>query len=316
MKSTCLAILNYNGLHYLKDMLPTIRVACQNAPTPISVIILDNKSSKDNMEWVQKQFPEIKWISAPENDFLFSYNWLLEELEEDIVILLNNDLKVTSNFVAPLIRHFESPDVFSVCATSRDWDDTIFTYGPSQLKSHHGLYYWNFDTDNQEVCHTLFCSGGFMAVDRRKFVALGGFNRLFWPAYGEDVDLSYRAWRKGWRCIFEPLSVVFHHESGSWNSNGGNRSAKLCLRAQLLFQWASLPASAPKYELILALCVFAIRKLRYGQGWWLKVLIDTFLEWVRVRKQYHWMRTSQEELSIIIAKMSEPVRELRCTKEI
>ena len=43
-----------------------------------------------------------------------------------------------------------------------------------------------------------------MAVDRNKFVELGGFNRLFAPAYCEDVDLCFRAWRQGWRCIYDP----------------------------------------------------------------------------------------------------------------
>src|SRR6266850_1764818 len=80
-----------------------------------------------------------------------------------------------------------------------------------------------------------------MAVDRRKFIELGGFNRLFYPAYGEDLDLGFRAWRRGWRCIFEPASVVYHRESASFDTSEGSPSKDLMRHAQFLFQWASLP---------------------------------------------------------------------------
>ena len=68
-----------------------------------------------------------------------------------------------------------------------------------------------------------------MAVDRNKFVELGGFNRLFAPAYCEDVDLCFRAWRRGWRCIYEPDSDVWHRHQATWSdhSNGSLNSLEL-----------------------------------------------------------------------------------------
>ena len=59
--------------------------------------------------------------------------------------------------------------------------ETEVTSGPARLKFNNGFYSWKFDTQHQKTCHTLFTSGGFMAVDRKKFVELGGFNRLFYP---------------------------------------------------------------------------------------------------------------------------------------
>jgi GT2 family glycosyltransferase len=55
---------------------------------------------------------------------------------------------------------------------------------------------------------TLYLHGAAMVVDRLKFLELGGFDPLFF--YQEDNDISYRAWRKGWHCWFEPLSQVYH----------------------------------------------------------------------------------------------------------
>ena len=119
--------------------------------------------------------------------------------------------------------------------------ETAVTSGPARLKFNNGFYSWKFDTQHQRTCHTLFTSGGFMAVDRNKFVELGGFNRLFYPAYCEDLDLCFRAWRRGWRCIYEPASVVWHREQGTWSATQNSRATQLTLKHSLFFQWASLP---------------------------------------------------------------------------
>jgi GT2 family glycosyltransferase len=62
----------------------------------------------------------------------------------------------------------------------------------------------------------------------------------FFPAYGEDLDLGYRAWCRRWKSIYEPASIVYHRESGSWDANGDKRSSRLILQAQFLFQWRNL----------------------------------------------------------------------------
>lgn len=308
MKSVCLAILNYNGRNHLEHLLPTACVAAKNFPGTCSVLVLDNRSLEPDVEWVRREYPGVQVVVAPKNDFLFSYNWLAAQRDEDVLVFLNNDLKLLPNFVAPLARHFDQPDVFAVTATSRDWEDRCFTCGPALLKSHHGFYHWDYERERQIPCHTLFCSGGFMAVDRKKFLTLGGFNRLFWPAYGEDLDLSFRAWRQGWRCIFEPASIVLHRENGSWNETGDSRSARLCLRARLLFQWASLPPAASWLERNLMLGLTAVRELRRGRRWWFSVWLSTWREWSGQRRNCRGMMVSKDELGRILRRVNQPVR--------
>jgi GT2 family glycosyltransferase len=307
MKSVCLAILNYNGRKHLEHLLPTAGIAAKNFQGACAVLVLDNRSSEPDVEWIRREFPSIEVEVAPRNDFLFSYNWLAQKRTEDIIVILNNDLKLFPDFVQPLARHFDFADVFAVTATSRDWDDQVFTCGPARLQSHHGFYHWDYERDRQELSHTLYCSGGFMAVDRKKFLELGGFNRLFWPGYAEDLDLGFRAWRRGWRSIFEPASVVLHRENGSWGGEGGNRVARLCLRTALLFQWASLPAAASWPERAVFFILTLARKLRQGQSWWLRVWLATWMEWRRQRKDYLAMKTPSDELAKILAAMNQAV---------
>src|SRR4029077_2379187 len=241
MKSVCVAILNYNGKKHLKYLLPTACVAAKNFSGTRAVVVLDNQSTDDDVAWIEREFPSVETVVAPKNNFLFSYNCLAQKRTEDILVLLNNDLKVDRDFIAPLIKDFESPDVFSVSARSCDWNGDEVTSGPARLQFKNGFYSWKFDTEHQKRSHTLFTSGGSMAVDRKKFVELGGFNRLFYPAYCEDLDICFRTWRRGRRCIYEPDSHVWHRHQASWSNHSNSRLNSLELRNSLLMQWATFP---------------------------------------------------------------------------
>src|SRR6266567_859285 len=218
MKSVCLAILNYNGKKHLEQLLPTARAAAKKFSGTCAAVVLDNDSTDNDVAWIEREFSSVQVIVAPKND-----------------------LKVDHDFLAPLVRHFESPDVFSVSARSYDWNGAEVTSGPARLNFNNGFYSWKFDTQHQKTCYTLFTSGGFMAVDREKFVELGGFNRLFTPAYCEDVDLCFRAWRRGWRCIYEPESIVWHRHQATWSNNSIASLRSLELRSLLLMQWSTFP---------------------------------------------------------------------------
>jgi GT2 family glycosyltransferase len=269
--------------------------------------VLDNRSPEDDAGWVAKHYPDVEVVVAPQNDFLFSYNWFLSQRTEDVVVILNNDLRLAPGFLKALLVHFSQPDVFSVGATSRDWDDTQFTCGPARLRSHRGVYSWDWDRRRQQRCHTLFTSGGFMAVDREKFLVLGGFNRLFHPAYGEDLDLCFRAWRRGWRCIFEPASLVYHRESASWSENADNRAARMMVRAALLFQWSSLPATAGGLERAAMWVLSGFRQVARGNTKWPLTWLATWREWRRARPANAGMKTSKEELQRVLRLIEQPV---------
>lgn len=243
-----LAILNYNGRHHLEHLLPTAIGEAECYGPDCRVVVIDNLSPDDDAGWVRENYPSVQVWLAPMNEYLFSYNEFAKQSSAEILVFLNNDLKLCNNFLPPLLRHFSSPDVFSVGATSMDWEGAEFTCGPAPLKYENGFYSWTYDVKRQELCHTFFTSGGFMAVNRKKFVQLGGFDRLYLPAYVEDVDLCFRAWRMGWRCIFEPTSKVLHREGGSWKKVKNSSLDVKLLRNSLIFQWLNLPVSTCRFE--------------------------------------------------------------------
>jgi len=307
VKSVCLAILNYNGRNHLEQLLPTAMTAAQKYPGHCCVLVLDNRSTDPDADWVRREFPGVEVVEAPENDFLFSYNWLAGRRSEDLIVFLNNDLKLDRDFVLPLARHLESADVFAAGASSYDWEGKERTCGPTQIKLRNGFYHWPYETSRQETCHTLFTSGGFMAVDRLKFLDLGGFNRLFHPAYHEDVELCFRAWRRGWRCVYEPSSLVWHREKASWNKNPFDRTELLRSRNELLFQWSSLPMNRQIWRRRWSVVKLVLGDFSHLNTNWLSHYLRTGLHWRRFKRQSAGLKVSEHELAVIVKRIENKI---------
>jgi len=306
MKSVCLAILNYNGKKHLEHLLPTACAAAKKFSGTSAVVVLDNQSTNDDVAWIEREFPSVQTVVSPKNDFLFSYNWFAARRTEDILVLLNNDLKLDPDFLAPLVRHLQTADVFSVSARSYDWEGTRITSGPVRLEFKNGFYNWEFDPEHQQTCYTLFTPGGFMALDRKKFVELGGFNRLFAPAYCEDVDLCFRAWRRGWRCIYEPDSVVWHRHQATWSTYSIYSLNSLELRNLLLMQWSTFPMHRGRWVRLWSLLKLLVGSLATRSRVWIKTYPATLAYWLAVREHYLWMKVDARELERILSRIEAP----------
>jgi GT2 family glycosyltransferase len=152
----------------------------------------------------------------------------------------------------------------------------------------------------------LFTSGGFMAVDRKKFVELDGFNRLFYPAYYEDLDLCFRAWRRGWQSIYEPDSIVWHRNRGTWGNDSIDRLSTIELRNLLLLQWSTFPMHRCRWNRLQTLVKLSIGSLWWGDRTWIKTYPATLLYWLQTRRRHRWMKVRDRELSQILSHIEEP----------
>ena len=142
-----------------------------------------------------------------------------------------------------------------------------------------------------------------MAVDRMKFLQIGGFDILYYPAYVEDVDLCFQAWRKGWSCIFEPSSKVLHREGGSWKSvKDSSLDAKL-LRNSLLFQWLYLPTNQDKWHRRWSVLKISLGELLRFKCNWLFTYYFSLFEILILRKKTFLSQLEHDELQILGSKM-------------
>ena len=144
-----------------------------------------------------------------------------------------------------------------------------------------------------------------MAVDRKKLIELRGFNRLFHPAYCEDLDICFRAWRRGWRCIYEPDSVVHHRHRATWGNYANGKLDSLELRNLLLMQWSTLPMNKGRSARLRTLLKLLFGSIRSGDFVWMKTYPATLFKWLRLRRRYQWMKVDDRELGEILSRIEQ-----------
>jgi O-antigen biosynthesis protein len=87
----------------------------------------------------------------------------------------------------------------------------------------------------------FYGGGGSCAFDRRKFLELGGFDHLLAPFYLEDTDLGYLAWKRGWKVLYQPRSVVYHEHRGTIGKRFSEEHIQTVLKKNfLLFCWKNI----------------------------------------------------------------------------
>ena len=239
MKASLL-VLNYNGLRLLKDCFDTLGAATDNGRRH-DVYLIDNHSTDNSIADTKEKYPWVRCVEAPRNAFLYSYNDIMPSLETEAVLLLNNDILVEPDFIEPLLEHLAKPDVFAV-NTKVLLADRVTAQGSRTAGFYRrGLWWYEQLPDIDRTSTSFFGLGGQAAFSRTKYLELGGFDELLWPLYHEDIDLSYRAWRRGWRVLYEPRSVLYH--LGGQTSSSEYKQAQLreiVTKNTFLIQWKNI----------------------------------------------------------------------------
>ncbi len=224
-----IVILNFNGRDLLEKYLPSIVTAAGVSRHECAVTVLDNASTDSSVEYVQNHFPQAHVIVSPLNRVLCSYNEAVIGLRDDIVILLNNDIRPDPDFVDPLVDELAGKEDAFFAATHQD---------RALPRWHWGV----LSADDPAHGNGFFKSPGYAftagiaAFDRKKFVELGGYDELYLPGRYEDVDLCYRAWKRGWKGYYVPASRKYHEGGVSFDKRfGWSKTQAMVYRNSLLF---------------------------------------------------------------------------------
>jgi O-antigen biosynthesis protein len=243
--SASVVIPNWNGKDLLEKYLPSVVEALRANPEN-EIIVVDNGSTDGSAEFVTKTYPEIKLVALVHNaGFGGGSNEGFQKAKNDIVVLLNSDMRVAPDFLAPLLEGFRDPDVFAVSCQ-------IFFSDPNKPREESGLTQGWWEDGSLRVRHQIdpavtdlypcfYGGGGSCAFDRRKFAELGGFDPLLRPFYLEDTDLGFLAWKRGWKVLYQPRSVVFHEHRGTIGKRFRDDQIQAVLKKNyLLFAWKNI----------------------------------------------------------------------------
>lgn len=233
-KSVSVVIPTFNGKQLLQKFLPSILQSLRNLD---ELIIVDDASSDKTAAWLKQKFKlnqsksqsvlwqgvyktsskriQIKLLVLPENcRFAQAANRGVDQAKHRYVGLFNNDVKLQRDTITNLVRWFNDPDVFAVgCLEFEGADKLAQRSGKNSLWFERGLFV-HARANNFATGQTAWASGGSSMFDKHKWQQLNGFDLNYYPAYWEDIDLSTRAKKKGWKIWFDSESIVFHqHES-------------------------------------------------------------------------------------------------------
>lgn len=233
MKSVSIVIPNFRKLPLIKHLPAVIKAA-----PGVEIIVVDDASPDDAVEYLKKHFPQVKVVVNQQNErFAVSCNHGFRAAKGEVVILLNSDVAPKLNFLTPLIKHFSDPKVFAVSCLEIQKGGRS---GRNQCQFKRGFLVHS--AASVVAGDNCWATGGSSAFDRKKYLQIGGMDRLYKPAYWEDIDLSWQAREKfGWKILFEPTSLVYHnHETTNVSVFGLRKMEQMAMRNQFLFVWKNI----------------------------------------------------------------------------
>lgn len=210
-------ILNWNGESLLKTFLPS--VVAHSSTT--SIYIIDNGSTDASKSFVQKNYPQIQWVGLDKNyGFACGYNRGLSKIKADVYCLLNSDVEVTENWLAPFENAFLDSSLHIAQPLLLDYNKkTHFEYAGAAggYLDQLGYPYCRgriFDvleqnTDQYATDTILWASGACLFIRAETFHLLDGFDESYFM-HQEEIDLCWRAFNHGFTAKATSEAVVYH----------------------------------------------------------------------------------------------------------
>lgn len=218
-------IVSWNALHHLKTYFPSV------AATDYShyeIILADNASTDGSKQWMRENYPDVKIAEFDKNyGYCGGNNRAVRHAEGDILIFLNNDVRVEPDWLKGLATCFQKDENIAAAQPKMLWDKDpeYFEYAGAAggfldqfgypfcrgrifdtLEKDQGQYDYESDI--------FWASGAALAVRKKLFEEVGPFDEDF-EFHMEEIDLCWRLWNMGYRIRYCPESTVYHLGGGS-----------------------------------------------------------------------------------------------------
>jgi len=251
--SVSIIVVSWNALPLLQQCLPSV---VASAGPGVEVVLADNGSEDGSSDWVMRHLPAVRIVRYPENrGFCRGNNEAIRRTDSEYVLLLNNDVEVTPDWLDPLLARMAS-------------DPTIAAVQPKLLQFHRrdrfeyagaagghldrfgypfarGRLFFTLEPDEgqYDAAKDVFWGSGAALLLRRSALDQVGLLDEAFDFHMEEIDLCWRLHRAGWRVVAEPSSRVFHVGGGSL-PRGNPRKAYYNFRNSLLMLYKNLPPKA------------------------------------------------------------------------
>ena len=209
-------IVNYNVKHFLEQCLYSVQKACRGLKA--EVIVVDNNSADNSIEFLSSGFPSVQFLINKENlGFARACNQGWQKAKGEYILFLNPDTIVPEDGFEKCLSFFQThPDAGALGVKMLDGSGKFLKESkrsfPSPLTSLYKLFglaklfprsrtfarYHLGHLDENKNNEVDVLAGAFMMIRREVLEKVGSFDETFFM-YGEDIDLSYRIQQAGYK---------------------------------------------------------------------------------------------------------------------
>lgn len=286
-------ILNWNGVDHglIRQYLPSVVKYTRREDT--QVIVADNGSSDASLQVLKEEFPSVRVIALDKNyGFAEGYNKAIqqvagEENAPEYVVLLNDDVRVTPDWLNPLIDYMDKhhrcaglqpkllkdfaglsgmtapqEDYFEYAGACGGYLDNLgYPYCRGRIFDQVEPDYGQYDLPVGEAWPVMWATGACLMVKTQAYLQAGGLDSRFF-AHMEEIDLCWRLRRMGYELVCVPQSKVYH-KGGASLPQGNPKKTKLNFRNSLVMMWKNLPAEHCNRTLLMRKLLDGVAALNY-----------------------------------------------------
>lgn len=283
-------IVNFNVKYFLEQCLFSVRKAARGID--VEVFVIDNASTDGSREWLEEKFAEIKFTwNKHNNGFAKANNQALQMAGGDYILFLNPDTILPEDCFQKSIQHLTNhPEAgaLGVCMldgsgrflkeSKRGFPTPMAAFfkltGLSTLFPKSALFsrYHMGHLDPSVNHETDVLAGAFMMVRKKALDITGGFDESFFM-YGEDIDLSYRIQKAGYKNLYLADCPIIHFK-GESTRKGTLNYIRLFYGAMAIFarkHYGSMRAGIFSFTIHLAIW---IRAFFSATGHFLRYLLN------------------------------------------
>lgn len=246
-----IVIVNYNVKHFLEQCLKSVYQAIQNIEA--EVFVVDNNSIDGSQDMVRSSFTDVKLIANSKNTgFSTANNQAIKESKGEYVLLLNPDTVVPENCFQALLEFADkTPDLGGCGIPMYDGQGNYLPESKRGLPTPEvafykmiglnklfpkskkfGKYHLGYLAPDQN--HEVeILAGAFMLIRKKVLDKIGLLDETFFM-YGEDIDLSYRITKAGWKNYYFAGSRIIHYKGESTKKLSTNY-VKVFYKAMVIF---------------------------------------------------------------------------------
>ena len=232
-------IVNYNVEHFLEQCLISVRVAMKNIDG--EVFVVDNNSIDGSVKMVREKFPEVKLIANQKNvGFSKANNQAILRASGEYVLLLNPDTVVEHDTFEKVIRFMDDhPEAGALGVKMVDGAGHFLPESKRGLPTPEAAFYKMFGIsklfpkskrfskyhlgylDENKIHEVEVLAGAFMLIRKKVLDVIGLLDESFFM-YGEDIDLSYRIIKAGYKNYYFPETRIIHYKGESTKKSSVN----------------------------------------------------------------------------------------------